>query len=256
MLPDVQQAISVIADIVDKNGAGSAGYWVMPNVILTLSGARSFCDSVFYSRNAAQRAKWLAGIKQTMLVVEQHLNLRYYIIEDAKNNQGYPYVGYDLVTEQGLEKLSKQTKLLSNDIQIAGKTAKKILADIMENLASNANLQGLSKTNLQHVAFGLMLGCPDVAVVEAAKFWQKEDESPNQENLDEDLIDAKIQGAGFYPCPQPIYAYPRRLITNPEIVAHEQLWSKILKDFYASDFHKNLAKNPAFQKQITALTKY
>ncbi|MGH7195528.1 MAG: hypothetical protein ACREGA_02000 [Candidatus Saccharimonadales bacterium] len=253
MRPDVHQTINIIETIVNKNGLAAAAFWVLPNVILTLSGARSFCDSVFYSQNSTQRSKWLAAVKATLPIVEQHLPMRLKIVEDSKNYQGSPFVGYDLVTEQGLAKLPKQTKLLSNDLAITGKTEKKILADIMENLTSNASLQGLSKTNLQHVAFGLMLGYPDLAIVESAKVWQKEDEN---QPTDEQLIDAKIIGANFYECPQPVYAYPESLAKNPQIIAHEKLWSKILKDFYNSPTHQKLAKNPAFQKQITALTKY
>jgi hypothetical protein len=51
-----------------------------------------------------------------------------------------------------------------------------------------------------------------------------------------------------------VYIYPRPLVSDPEITAHEQLWSGILKDFYTSSLHQKLTKSPAFQNQITALT--
>lgn len=105
MKPNVKQAIAIIQDLADLEPKYAA-YWVFPNVILTLCGARTIADAVFYFKNSSQRQQMLADIKKTMPVVASHLPLIWSSFDVGKNRSKEEYVSYDILTEQGISQIT------------------------------------------------------------------------------------------------------------------------------------------------------
>jgi hypothetical protein len=71
-----------------------------------------------------------------------------------------------------------------------------------------------------NMTFGMLLGYPGEAI--ASSLWGEEDK----------LMEARIKYAREYTGPVPIYDYAQELKDNPNILAHEKLWSEILTKVY------------------------
>ena len=251
--PSAERAIEILSSLEEQVGAENLAFWVTPNTVLTLSGARAYCDGVFYGTDAVLKEAH-ARITTSLDALGEILPL--YTAESLlrTNPLGETYVGYDVVTQQGLEYVLAQTQLVdlplknlkpSSDADFAG-----LMGQLME-VVSAADLPNISSDNAKNdLAFGLLLGYPDKAMLGAIPHFGHRDPFESR------LIDADIKGADYYPCPQPVYAYPRDLTQDPDILAHEELWSRILQDFYTSAFHKKLENNSAFKKYSKLLGRF
>jgi len=119
--------------------------------------------------------------------------------------------------------------------------------EMMSSLRKQYQFKDFDDEHINHIAFGIQLGYPDEAIVASVGDWQADDP------FAEPLIQADIRSAAYYMCPQPVYHFSRSLAANPEIATHEQSWSKILKDYYTSDFHRSLEANAEFQQKAEEL---
>jgi hypothetical protein len=239
--PSVQKAIDLLVRLQAKTTPSTLAYWVTPNTVLTLCGARAYCDGVFYGPKAELK-NWRQEVDNSIDVIKSLTDV-YFADTKMHRNQFGDYVWYELVLSEGIGYISNQSVLLTQAqlTQILNLAKPDLLQPTLRRLLkANPKLSAYNTSHLDHLGFGIMLGYPDKAILASVTYWQADDPEADK------LVDANITGADFYNCPQPIYAYPRSLIDDPTIRAHEQLWSKLLKDFYASDFHKALAKNPDF----------
>lgn len=246
--PSAEKAIALISFIHDELGPAAAAFLVGPNVVLTLAGARPICDQVYYSTQKKQQAEWLGEIETVLAALQDHTSF-WAKTEASKNPVGDSYVSYDALFADGLAWALSQTPLLSDDQKtalLAAPLSEKLFDQLTALLAHNNSFRHLSGEQRQHIASGILLGYPDKAILGSVELW---DADP----FHEQLIAADIRGASYYPCPQPVYDYPRSLISDPSIQAHEQLWNTILKDFYQSDFHQMLSSRPAFKHKIAEL---
>lgn len=61
--PTAQTAIDILERLKGNVGSATLAYWITPNSILTLSGARAYCDasSITPARNSLQNGqpRWL-----------------------------------------------------------------------------------------------------------------------------------------------------------------------------------------------------
>lgn len=249
--PSAQNAIDILVKLQAKTTVESLAYWIIPNTILTLSGARSLCDGVFYSSDPKMHKKWKAEIYNSIEILKSVTEIIYSEVDRDKNPMDEEFTSYTLMIQTGLEYSYNQTTLLgkyANDLQNTGLRHKHI-TKMASILKKHPGLSKYSPENLNHAAFGILLGYPDKAILGAIDGWE------NKDPFESKLIDADIRGAGYYHGPMPVYQYPRNLITDKDIVAHERLWSGILRDFYNSDFHKRLAKNSKFKAKIKELNR-
>jgi hypothetical protein len=215
-----------------------------------MCGARAFCDGVFWSDNKKVLAKWSKEISYSLEVIKSLNSLLTAETNINTVRKNETYASYDLMFGDGLNYVVSHSGLLGTDrldLLNTAITFQAIQKQIYHILHSRIQYKKYSKENIYHMVFGILLGYPDRAIVESVKLW--EDNNPFAEKL----IDADIRGAGYYSCPQPIYTYPRYLIDDPEINSHEKMWSKLLSDYYHSDFHKELEKNPKFQAKMKEL---
>jgi len=97
---------------------------------------------------------------------------------------------------------------------------------ISQELVDNKRLPGREWVQdgyaAHNIAFGMVLGYPGEAI--ASCLWGEE------AGIAE--ISARIKHATQYSGPQPIYSYTEKLKDNPNIQAHEKLWSDILTIVY------------------------
>lgn len=247
--PSPQTAIDTLSVLLEKTDPAILAYFVAPNTVLTLSGARAYCDGVFYHDDLSVLKTWLNDINTALKIIESITDVYFMQAEISKNPARNNYAAYDLILTQGLEYIVNTSDLIGPEVQdIAKKDMNgEQLIDFLTNvLKNNKNLSGLNDVNLRHVAFGIILGYPDKAITELVGSWD--------DNYSTELfVDANIRGASYYTCPQPIYQYPRHLVKDQQINRHEQLWSDILTDFYKSKFHKDLLTRKEFKEKLRQL---
>lgn len=249
--PSALNAIKILSDIQIGLGDAALAYWVGPNTILTLADARAFCDGIFWNGDKKILSAWVQEISSAIPLIKSASSLVWSEIEIQEPRKGETCASYELLFKDGLETVLGQTRLITaDDLALGNKRLgfREILGRIEEVLHAKPEFKQHSREDLNHIAFGILLGYPDEAITESVLAWHSEDEP-----FSEKSIPADISGADYYVCPQPVYSYPRRLVNNPTIKAHEKRWSDILNDYYHSDFHKKLESNVDFNAKMKAL---
>lgn len=251
--PTAQTAIDILERLKDKVGAAALAYWVTPNSILTLSGARAYCDGVFYHSSKRQLAEWATEMTQSLEALQSLTDIYFAEAKIDKSTSKENYAGYDAVFTQGLKFVLDNSELLKDgkhELIEQRLSGEKLVEAICLLLKADERFKQYSKENLSHIAFGILVGYPDKAILGSVSDWEKDDP------FAEPLIDADIRGSWYYICPRPVYSYPRHLVNDTDINTHEQLWSTILRDFYTSSFHETLAKDHGFKSKAKELGLY
>lgn len=250
MKPDAETAISILGTLLEATEPAALAFWTTPNVILTLSGARAYCDGVYWDDGNDLLEKWNKEIESSLATLSKVWSLTVSDTAIKQSRPGEKYASFEIISESGLRQVIEQTKLVDNtvlDILLKLSSLEELSKEITMRLRKQDKFKAYSDDNINHVAFGILLGYPDEAIVGSTKDWQEDDP------FAEPLIRADIRGATYYICPQPIYDYPRRLVSDLEITTHEKLWSKILKDYYKSEFHRSLEADPGFRQKLREL---
>ena len=242
-LPSASQAIAILQTIQKFTAIENLAFWVAPNSILTLAGGRTYCDGVFYNDNLSIISSWQKEIESGARIIADNFDVLSYEVKHERTGRDESYVSYDVFFKKNLASSIKSSRLI-NDTVIENLTIDKMGKEIIELLRTNVDETIAEESIRTHVVLGVLLGYPDVAILD----YLLDDEQ--RDPFSAPYIDADIRGAKYYDCPQPIYQYRRTLITNPEIIAHETLWSNILKEYYTSDFHKSLEADPQFQAKL------
>lgn len=251
--PSAKTAVDILLKLRKEVGSAALAYWVTPNSILTLSGARAYCDGVFYHSSKKQLAEWTAEMAQSIEALQSLTDIYFAEAKVDKTTSKESYAGYDAVFTHGLNFVLDNTELLGDSkLNLAQQrlSGEKLVEAICTLLKQDEQFKPYGKENLNHIAFGILVGYPDKAILGSVSDWEKDDP------FAEPLIDADIRGSGYYICPRPVYSYPRHLVTDSYINAHEQLWSSILQDFYTSSFHETLAKDSDFKSKANELGLY
>lgn len=252
MKPGVDRAVKIFSSISGQLGPQYLAYLTLPNVVLTMCGARAYCDGIFWQNdNENLLKKWHKELSTLMEAVKgQGVTLWSDTAIEQAVVSGKKYAGFELITRDGLRYAIAHTDLLGSirpeDIE-AEELSTSMTELLTTDLRKQSALKDYPKESLHDIAFGILLGYPDEAISESVLRWGDDDP------FAEPLIDADIRGANYYVCPQPVYLYPRRLVANSAIVAHEKLWSGLLKGYYQSDFHTSLEKNRNFQAKLREL---
>lgn len=248
--PDAQTVIKLLAELKNQVSAAALAYWVTPNTILTLSGVRAYCDGVFYHNDKKVLESWVQEMKATIKVMKSVTDVYFAEAKVDKSSSKQRFAGYDVIFTQGLGFVFKNTELLGTakaELMQQKLTGKQLIEAMCSLLKQDERFKHFNKENLNHIAFGILVGYPDKAILSSITEWEKDDP------FAEPLIDADIRGSWYYICPRPVYSYARHMVTDPGINAHEQLWSTILKDFYTSEFHKNLEADTNFRQKLKQL---
>ncbi len=240
-----KNALDKLMLLEDKLGSDVA-FFVEPNMILTLSGVRGFADHITYYKLASDRDKILAVFSAAQSIQEK-LDLQIFP-EASQNVSGKPLVACEVINLTGLRRTLGMTKLVSMSAPAAISTYEDYMAWYAEYLKKVAqNHPGTSYAAQQDIAFGIVLGYPDVAIKSILE---------ETEENGSDYMDARIACATQYVCPQPIYSYHKKLKDYSEITYHEELWSEILQAVYQSEWHQRIAKDKNFNAVRAFIEKY
>jgi len=253
MQPSAQIAISILEKLQVNTSPAILAYWVTPNTVLTLSGARAYCDGVFYDNNKSVLEEWVSELNVSLQYIQSATDVYFAEAKVDKTSSGEAYAGYDVIMGEGLKYVLKQTNMLpdrSNKLYVKHLSGEKLVTEMAAQLKSQLITKDYTEDNLKDAAFGILVGYPDKAIIGSVGEWGKNDP------FSEPLIEADIRGASYYLCPQPIYSYPRHLINDQEIKTNEKQWSAILREFYTSNFHSRLAGNPQFKRKAKQLGLY
>ena len=246
-MPQAATAITILEQLLAKVGVVHMPYWVTPNVVLALAGARAYCDGVFWGPPQFVDG-WQQEIDADIAELQKITGV---YMADSGVQEASPtemHASFDLVFRSGLDYVLSQTSLARFEpATIAQPTPDKLMDALITSIKQRSS-KTYGPEDLSHMAFGVLVGYPDAAIT-----GMVDAPDPVVDPFAEHTIEADIRGAAYYPCPQPVYDYPRHLVNDPGIQAHERLWSAILKDFYTSEFHQKLAGNPAFQAKLVAL---
>lgn len=246
-MPNATAAITILEKLLAEVGPAHMPYWVCPNMILTFAGARGYGDGIFWGPKG-QTAAWQKEIDADLLILKRLTDV--YMVESggATSTMGETGASYDLVLRAGFNYALETTSLLSFDPNsLKDRTPETAMKALCAAVIA-AQGKEFNEEEVGHIAFGVLLGYPDAAILGSTRAARKADDP-----FTEHTVEADIRGADYYICPQPVYDYPHHLAADSSIQAHEQLWSKILKDFYTSDFHKKLAQNPSFKAKLAEL---
>jgi hypothetical protein len=246
-------AINTMQLVADNLGAAFCAYIVPPNAVLTLANGRGFADGVFYHPSRTVLKQWQQEMRQLFAFLKKHRSF-IYVTEIIPNPGDQWYVGYDFMNPDGLRATLPSysfidaamiEKMVQHDSLVT------LVENLMHQLSQQSTLVNKYAPHLEDITSGVILGYPEKAILSTVtRFDKPTDEFPEQ------LVQANIRGADYYPGPQPLYDYPRKLIDDPEIKKHEDLWSAILHDYYTSPFYKALARDAAFATKIKALTEF
>lgn len=99
-----------------------------------------------------------------------------------------------------------------------------------------------------NIRFGMMLGYPAKAI--ESILW----EAIGLQH--EEIRNATIRHHDAYFAAWPVYSYAKSLEEDPEIVAHQDLWSAILDQVYNSAWHTELQHTAAFTKVLEQLQQF
>lgn len=247
-LPNHEKAIDILQKLKRELGSSALAYFITPNIVLTLSGARAFCDNGFDSKNNEQLEVWLHDIKSGLTVLQNNEDIPYVNAGIHETPGGMNVASYSLISRPGLSFALGQTDLLGDDYSrytSGDLTGAALMKSLTKDLRGNKALDDFKSTDIDAVGFGILLGYPDKAIVSGMKLWA--------DDRDAELVDAKISFADFYDCPQPVYSYAPELVDDSQIIKHEKMWSELLEKFYESDFHKQLQKDDDFQNKVREL---
>jgi hypothetical protein len=254
MEPTAEKAIGVLQKLEQECGSAALAYFVLPNVILTLSGARAYADNVCWTEDTANLKSWYQELSGAFSSLKTTTSLIYSAVDQQQPPSGdIVGVSYELILSDGLDHVLGQTSLVSGlkpQDFVSCTNLPNCLQIIIDRLRPQEKFRSLDNENMNHIAYGILLGYPDTAILGAVKLWQQSDP------FGEPLIAADIRGAVYYACAQPVYDYPRSIVTDDVVRQHEALWSGILKDFYTSEFHLKLAADLAFQAKMKKLGNY
>ncbi len=251
MKPSAQKSIEIFEKLKVQYGPASLAYFALPNVILTLSGTRAYCDGIFWDDDhKGLLTTWNKEIHQYVAGLNELVKIFWSTNDVVEARPGESYASYELLCTDGLIFSLSNSKLIRHtplEAFLQLKSFVDVQQLIIDDLKKQRKFKDKTKEDLQHISFGFLLGYPDAAILAVNPDLTLDDP------FHESSINANIRGSGYYTCPQPNYFYPYSLYGHNEIVQNEHLWSNILIDYYTSSFHKELEKDLTFRAKLEEL---
>ncbi len=250
------QALTVLKDL-EKNAFPALPTFLSANSILTISGVRAFdAYHEFYDyvdrHQAALAAKTLK---------EHGIHLEYGS-RSFNMDKDPSYRVFELLNETAFQKLWDTYEfpqyVTNKDISLKFPYDTVHTAAWVETfdaeLARAMDSGILPKAWLNdwyaplNIRFGMLLGYPGKAI--ESILWEAIGLQHEEE------LNAKIEHHDSYYAAQPIYSYAKSLQNDPEILAHQTLWSNILTKVYESPWHTEIQKSDAFKKVLSDLKNF
>jgi hypothetical protein len=261
-LPDKQasdyaaRAINILIDI-QQSAPRMLPIFLAANSVLTLSGVRAYdAYHEFYGFYSDEEENRVAEALQRHGV---HILPSGRSLADPTDSR----LMFELLNQGGLEGLSENYHIAGDEpwpvvrsIAYSGEGFAAWSGDAerwLTALISDGTLPAAwseDKLTAHDLRFGMLLGYPARAIESAV--WLTLEETDNDGNLPHSgsVAQARISYHDAYFAAWPVYQYAAELRHDPEIQAHESLWSQILAIVYESEWHNQLQSDAAFQEIV------
>jgi hypothetical protein len=156
--PSANRAISILEKIKANHNPAMLAYWVTPNTILTLSGARAFCDGVFWSEDSNELNGWGKDIATCLATIKGQQEVVASTSGVQEVREGEACATYELILTEGLHNVLEGTAIINVDsamLVIPNATPSSIVKWLMKSLANKDEFKDYSEEDLNHVAFGI-----------------------------------------------------------------------------------------------------
>lgn len=229
---NVDETVARLATLYQSAGPRLGCAFVEPNAVLTIAGARGDADlSIDYP--IPDDLVTLERLQPTLLAQGLHWDVTPEYHETA---QGRPFWLGMLSSLAGYARVSRFSHLPG--------VAPFDPATAWEGLRTWQNttylaLQAAYPKRHDTVWLGVILGYPDQAILD---FCQALEEKALKQ-----LEEVSLPAISHYVGAQPIFAYRPEHANDPGIVTTGAAWQELLERVYASEWHQQLATDPAFQ---------
>lgn len=201
-------------------------------MVLTLAGERGQTE---YFRNDPQDIKKEADLLNPLL---QNQGIR---LTARSSQKGHSMMNVDCL--KGYEKVSENSHIpgiepydAASGFDGLDQWIRKTINGVRSAFEGG---QIVAHDDPDHVFVGVVKGYPDKAVLGRTSI------PDTYENKDL-FHSVKIAHADQYDAALPNYTILAKDAEDPEITEHSQRWGKVLRQFYESDYHKQLAAKPEF----------
>lgn len=246
----VSTAITRLQKIYQAVGAAYMPYFLTPNALLSLGDMRVLSvvriDSPTEDDTEALRAATATLDPETHYCQPEEGTLR---ADDQ------PYAGASVYSRAGLAKLSRNFLMPLPPLEDTSRAGMEEYLRTIEGRAVATRRETDPEDPANSVAMdwlaGLLYGYPEPAVAAMPGFWTYEYDTP--EEYRERVHKSDIAHAMMYfessagTC---VYDYPWFLAEHPDIVAHHEQWSRYLAEFYDSDWHREIARDPDLRATV------
>lgn len=82
--PSASTAIEILRQLEQAAGKEQLAYWVAPNTVLTLAGARGYCDGIFRSNNRATLQRWETELHTSLRILSSVCRIDTSVVDIAK----------------------------------------------------------------------------------------------------------------------------------------------------------------------------
>ena len=104
--PSAETAINILTKLKEQTSSAALAYWIAPNSVLTLSGARAMCDGVYYATSRygnKQLSAWTKEIQDSIEILSSITAV--YLSQsgiDKTSTTKEKYTRYELLSLKGL----------------------------------------------------------------------------------------------------------------------------------------------------------
>ena len=160
----------------------------------------------------------------------------------SRHPQGFCYLGFGVTNLSGFERISRRTKLLSLSPFDASSGFDGLWEwrEQVEVALEHAQRDGVIPPEhlLNIYRDGIELGYPDQAIKDFADWYVT--------GRKKRLMESQISGVGTYREHEPDFDFYPEHANDPEIRACIERSERILKEFYESDWHQRIQRDPGF----------
>ncbi|OHA01033.1 MAG: hypothetical protein A3C11_00975 [Candidatus Sungbacteria bacterium RIFCSPHIGHO2_02_FULL_49_12] len=237
--PSAERAVERCRLIYDSIGPEVGCVFVEANMVLTLADCRGQTETPIWNPDDIDR-KEVEDLKKLSIEGVRSSS------SEGKRPQFGPYINLDVESLAGYEIATKNRKIpgilpfrAAEGWAGFDKWRKETLR-ALEFCKENGSFPPYS--NVAHLYHGIVKGYPDEAVLDADAYYGV------LRKIGKKSATSRIPLAKYYGGAQPLYTYLPKTEGSLDILEHERDWQKVLEEFYASEWHRQIAVTPAFIK--------
>src|SRR5690606_33922795 len=122
--------------------------------------------------------EWTAEMAQSIDALKTITDIYFAEAKVDKSTSKEDYAGYDAVFTNGLNFVLDNTELLGDSkLNLAQQrlSGEKLIEAMCRLLEQDGRFKQFNKENLNHIAFGILVGYPDKAILDSVSNWEIDD---------------------------------------------------------------------------------